>query len=86
MDVLVNVHEAKTRLSELLQKVERGEKVIIARNGKPVAELVALAIEKRPIRALGALRGKVSVPEDFDTVMQDEIEEMFYGNPEKFNR
>lgn len=86
MDVLVNVHEAKTRLSELLQKVERGEKVIIARNGKPVAELAALAIEKRPIRALGALRGKVSVPEDFDTLMQDEIEEMFYGNPEKFNR
>ena len=81
MGVLVNVHEAKTRLSELLQKVERGEKVIIARNGTPVAELTALDTDKRPLRALGALKGKVSVPEDFDRFMEDEIIELFENSP-----
>lgn len=80
MTIQVNVHEAKTNLSKLLQAVERGEKVTIARGNVPVAELTK--IEAKPIkRQLGTYRGVLSVPDDFDTMMQDEIEEMFHGGP-----
>lgn len=57
----VNVHEAKTHLSRLLEKVERGEEVIIARDGTPVARLVALAGR----RVFGDLVGKMVVPDAF---------------------
>jgi prevent-host-death family protein len=86
MTIQVNVHEAKTNLSKLLQAVERGEKVVIAKNGKPVAELNSVEPPVQTTRALGALKNKVVLPENFDTYMQDEIEEMFYGNPDKFNK
>lgn len=86
MTIQVNVHEAKTNLSKLLQAVERGEKVVIAKNGKPVAELSSVEPSVQKTRALGALKNKVVLPENFDTYMRDEIEEMFYGNPDKFNK
>jgi prevent-host-death family protein len=57
----VNVHEAKTHLSRLLEKVERGEEVIIARDGTPVARLVALPGR----RVFGDLVGKMVIPEAF---------------------
>lgn len=86
MTIQVNVHEAKTNLSKLLQAVEQGEKVVIAKNGKPVAELSSVEPSVQTTRALGALKDKVMLPENFDTYMRDEIEEMFYGNPDKFNK
>ena len=58
----VSVHEAKTHLSRLLNDVERGEEVIIARNGEPVAKLVPF-VRRVPILGLDA--GKFTVPEDF---------------------
>lgn len=72
-----NVSEAKAELSSLLVKVEEGEEVIIARNGKPVARLVAFEARKEP-RKLGSMKGLGTVPDDFDDPCP-EIEEMFYG-------
>ncbi len=61
----VNVHEAKTHLSRLLERVERGEEIVIARAGKPVARLVAVEppLGRRPI---GRDRGRVWTSPDFD--------------------
>jgi prevent-host-death family protein len=61
----VNMHEAKTRLSELVAAAESGEEVVIARDGKPAARLVAVVDEHPPVR-LGALAGEIELAEDFD--------------------
>ena len=61
----VNVHEAKTHLSRLLAQAEAGEEVIIARNGKPVAKLVAI-MKPSKTRVLGTERGRVWISDDFD--------------------
>jgi prevent-host-death family protein len=61
----VNVHEAKTHLSRLLERVERGEEIVIARAGKPVARLVSVEpVERR--RPIGRDKGKIWVSPDFD--------------------
>lgn len=73
----VNVHEAKTHLSKLLQKVEAGEEVVIARAGKPVARLVPLNAPK--LRVLGGDEGKVRIAPDFDAPLPDDVIEPFYG-------
>ncbi|MGH7755654.1 MAG: type II toxin-antitoxin system Phd/YefM family antitoxin, partial [Vulcanimicrobiaceae bacterium] len=67
--VTVNVHEAKTRLSALLAAVERGEDVVIARAGKPVARLLPFRERGRP---LGMDDGRISIPDDFDTWLPQE--------------
>ena len=77
----VNIHQAKTHLSKLIAQVEHGEEVIIARAGKPLARLTP--IESKPrVSRLGFMRGQFRVPDDFDTMFQKEIEEMFYGPAE----
>lgn len=73
---MVNVHEAKTQLSRLLERVEAGEEIIIARAGKPVARLVAVAQDKRR-RIPGRLEGVVPpIPDEafFDPLPQDELD------------
>ncbi len=76
----VNIHEAKTHLSRLVDLVERGESVQIAKAGKPKAQLNPISgTAQRPKRRIGFLKGKIKVPEDFDTMMADEIEKMFSG-------
>ena len=75
----VNIHEAKTHLSKLLQLVEQGEPFIIARAGKPLAKVEAYQKELLP--RIGFMKGRISVPDDFDTMFAEEIEEMFYGSP-----
>ena len=74
----VNGHEAKTRLSRLIEAAEAGEEVVIARAGRPVVRLVALARAGQP-RKLGALAGKISIPDDFDAPMPDEWLALFEG-------
>ena len=59
------MHEAKTTLSELVAAAERGEEVVIARNGEPAARLVAIAAEHAPVR-LGVLAGEIEIGPDFD--------------------
>ena len=74
--MIVNtVTEAKAHLSSLLDRVCRGEEVIISRAGKPVAILKPYDATKRP-RKPGALRGKIQIADDFDS-LTPEIEEMF---------
>jgi prevent-host-death family protein len=73
----VNVHEAKSTLSKLLAAVERGEEVTIARAGKPVARLVAVAQVKPRKRKLGWDKGKVIMLDNFDDPMDDEFMEAF---------
>lgn len=70
------MHEAKTNLSKLVARAEAGEEVVIARNGKPVARLIA--VERKPSRAsvLGAWKGKVWMADDFDE-LPDDIAEAF---------
>lgn len=74
----VNMFEAKTQLSKLVEMAERGEEVIIARAGKPVARLTKLEPEKPKIR-YGALKGKIWIADDFD----DYLPEDFLITPEK---
>lgn len=73
----VNVHEAKTHLSRILERVTEGEDVIIMRSNVPIARLVA--IRTMPARReLGWARGEFTVPEDFDAPLPAEIEDSFY--------
>jgi len=76
----VNIFEAKTQLSKLIQRVENGEDVIIARAGKPVARLTRLEQVKRPIR-YGGLKGKIWIAEDFDAPLPPEVLAEFEDGP-----
>jgi prevent-host-death family protein len=60
----VNVHEAQTHLSRLLEEVEAGEEIIIGRDGRPIARLVP--VERNGVRQPGAWKGKVQIEEGFD--------------------
>jgi prevent-host-death family protein len=73
----VNIHEAKTHLSRLLERVAMGEEVIIAKAGKPVAKLVGLA-EPRKRRVLGLAAGEFTVPDDFNDPLPKEDEDLFW--------
>jgi prevent-host-death family protein len=68
----VNIHDAKTHLSRLVERVEAGEEITIARAGRPVARLVPLRAA-RP-RMLGALRGRIRLAPDFDALDETVIE------------
>ena len=78
---IVNMHEAKTHLSRLVEAASRGESFVIARAGKPLVKVVA--IEPPSVdnvgRMFGFMKGEFTIPEDFDTMMQDEIIAMFEG-------
>jgi len=63
---LTNIHEAKTHLSRLVERVAAGEEIVIAKAGKPVAKLVPYREPARPIRKPGAWRGKVKIKRGFD--------------------
>ena len=75
----VNIHEAKTHFSRLLQRVAAGEEVVIARAGVPVARLVAVEPQEAKTRPLGFARGEVWVADDFDAPLPDELLAEFYG-------
>jgi prevent-host-death family protein len=62
----VNIHEAKTHLSKLLERVEKGEEIVIARAGRPVAVLKPMAEPPKEPRKLGAWKGQVWISDDFD--------------------
>jgi prevent-host-death family protein len=73
----VNVHEAKTQLSRLLALVEAGESIVIARHGKPVAQLVPVSGAPRQP---GRLKGKIRIHADFDAPLPDEVAAAFRGD------
>jgi prevent-host-death family protein len=76
----VNIHEAKTQLSRYVDQAAAGEEIIIARSGKPVARLVALANVALEPRTLGLGKGKFSLPDDFSRLHDDAIQRMFESN------
>lgn len=69
----VNIHEAKTHLSRLLEAVAKGEEVVIAKAGKPMARLVPLEGEEKPKRQFGRLKGKIWVSDDFDDPLPPDV-------------
>ncbi len=75
--MLVNVHEAKTHLSRLLDRAAAGEEIVIGRAGKPVARLVPLDV--RPPRIFGALAGQIWISDDFDDP-DEELTRLFEGS------
>ncbi len=75
MAVTVNIHEAKTHLSRLLEQVSEGQEVVIAKSGKPIAKLVP--IQGKAI-SLGFLKGKLHVAKNFDAPLSEEILDTFY--------
>jgi len=78
----VNIHEAKTQLSKLVDEASNGESFVIAKAGKPMVKVVPLdAPAAGKSKRLGFMPD-LEVPDDFDTMFQDEIEKMFYGEDE----
>jgi prevent-host-death family protein len=76
---MVNVAEAKSRLSELLDEVERGETIVIARRSEPVAELRAVEKRSKTLRPWGLAKGQFTVPDDFNDPLPDDILRLFNG-------
>ena len=74
----VNIHEAKTNFSKLLQRVALGEEVIIAKAGTPVAKLVPV-YPKNPKRPLGFYKGQIWIADDFNAPLPDDILAGFLG-------
>jgi prevent-host-death family protein len=70
----VNIHQAKTQLSQLLQMVEQGEEVVIARAGVPIARLVGWKAPARRAAAPGAMRGQIQLSDDFDAPLDQLFE------------
>ncbi|MFN0162514.1 MAG: type II toxin-antitoxin system Phd/YefM family antitoxin [Burkholderiales bacterium] len=74
MDTIVNIHEAKTHLSRLLEEVADGKQIIIAKAGKPVARIAPLEPPVKP-KKFGALKGRFAVPEpeEFNRPLPDDV-------------
>jgi len=78
-DDIVNVHEAKTHLSRLLQRVAQGETIILAKSGKPVAKVVPFDTPSPDQqKRLGFLDGAFEIPDDFDSLGAGEIDALFH--------
>lgn len=74
----VNIHQAKTQLSRLVDQAAKGEPFVIAKAGKPLVKVVAIdAPVAGKVRRLGFLKGAFKVPDDFDRMGEAEIEQMF---------
>ena len=77
MAAIVNMHEAKSSLSRLVERALAGEEVVIARNGKPLVQLVPVQRKREP-RVPGRGRGKIWISPDFE-LTDEEITELFEG-------
>ena len=76
----INIHEAKTQLSRLVDQASKGEPFVIAKAGKPMVKVSALGTPVgKEVKRLGFMAGQISVPDDFDRMGETEIERMFSG-------
>jgi prevent-host-death family protein len=74
----VNIHEAKTQLSKLIEQAVKGESFIIAKAGKPMVKVTKIdAPEASSIKRLGFMAGQISTPKDFDEMGKDDIAKLF---------
>lgn len=78
----VNIHEAKTHLSKLLARVARGEEVVIARAGRPVARLVPVTTARRMDQILGIDKGRIWIARTFSVPLPEDVLAAFEGAPE----
>ena len=74
----VNIYDAKTRFSQLVDKAAGGEDVVVSRNGKPLVRITRLDTPKRRIK-FGLLKGKLTIPADFDAPLSDTVVAGFEG-------
>ncbi len=74
----VNIHQAKTQLSKLVEQAVKGESFVIAKAGKPLVKVTALDAPAQP-RRLGFLKGEIAVPDDFNRMGEREIAALFGG-------
>ena len=74
----VNIYDAKTHLSRLVDKAASGEDVVVSRNGKPLVRITRLEAPKPRVR-FGVLKGKLTVPKDFDAPLSDDVLASFEG-------
>ena len=78
----VNIHEAKTHLSRLVDQAAKGEPFVIAKAGKPLVKVIALnAPDGTKARRVGFMQGQITVPDDFDRIGSDEIGTLFGTDP-----
>lgn len=76
----VNIHEAKTQLSKLVDDASKGEPFVIAKAGKPMVKVTALGVPVgTEVKRLGFMEGQISVPNDFDRMGEAEIERIFFS-------
>ncbi len=73
---IVDVHEAKTQLSKLLEQVRQGEEIVITKSGRPVARLVAVT-GQASLREPGSARGQIKIGGDFDAPLPEDIQSYF---------
>lgn len=78
MDRIINIHEAKTHLSRIVDEVAAGSEVILAKAGKPMARLVPITPAPRP-KKFGLLKGKINVPDNFNAPLDEQIIADFEG-------
>jgi len=79
----VNIHEAKTHLSRLVQEAARGKPFVIARAGKPLVKVIPYHGEASTTQRLGFMKGEIEVPDDFDEMGAEAIEALFGGERER---
>jgi prevent-host-death family protein len=75
----ISVYDAKTNLSRLLDRAAGGEEIVITRNGRPVAKLVAATAARKP-RKLGMLKGRIRIRKTFDAPLPNDVLDAFEGN------
>lgn len=76
---IVNMHQAKTNLSKVVEAVLKGERVLLAKAGKPVAEIIPFRSDQAASPRIGFMAGRFTVPEDFEALGDDGMETLFRG-------
>ena len=80
MNSIIGMHEAKSTLSQLVQRAAAGETILIGPHGRAEAKLVAVDVPIRAKRRIGVLKGKLNVPDDFDAPLPKDVLDSFEGN------
>jgi prevent-host-death family protein len=79
--IQINIHQAKTQLSKLVDQAAQGEEIIIAKAGRPVARLMPLATNECKTRTPGSMKGQIWLAEDFDAPMRDKELALWHNSP-----